>query len=108
MELTQPHTTSPHAGITGTNIYRLIGEVLDLGFIVVDIANGDPRFEFYEEDQDAALNETVNNQVKEIKVVIIPHSPDPTVATTSTAEESLKIPDTKAKLAGVLDYDKAT
>lgn len=41
------------------------GEILYLGVIEANIANADPRFEFEEEDQDPALNETINDQVRD-------------------------------------------
>lgn len=83
------------------------GEVPDLGVTEVDIANADLRLVFEEEDQDDAINNTVNDRVKEIEVVIILDDPHPTAAAASTAEESLNLPDTEAKPAGVLDSDKA-
>lgn len=64
----------------------IYNKLLDLGVIETDIANANPRFEFKEEDQDATLNETVNDQVKETEVVIISNVLDPTAATTSCVE----------------------
>lgn len=80
------------------------GEILDIGVTKADSANAYPCFEFEEEDQDAANKETVND-VQETDVVIL-DGPESKEVAASIVEEP-KVPDTEAKPAGVLKFDKA-